>query len=156
MALEAVREVDGRLTFQEQMRLTELPDVIRKGAVVKRYMSRRAAWMPGIDLPISEDATGPRRPVPFRGVAAYGAHVYSQAGLAASRAFHHFTEREAGNASRKQLGIHVSVKNQLAGLPPVSNAVLDHNAGCPTCFRSLLSFLSDHLHHIKARELLVE
>ncbi|KAI0596804.1 thioesterase-like superfamily-domain-containing protein [Biscogniauxia sp. FL1348] len=92
--------VDGRLTFQEAMSITPLPDrVDGDGKNVKRYMSRRRPWVPGRDLVggISLDA------------AAFGGHVYSQAGMAASRAFSE--TRAAATATRngradKQFGIH--------------------------------------------------
>lgn len=109
MVLDAAQEVDGRLTFQEQMRLVELPDIVRGGLVIKRYMSRRSAWVPGCDLPIQDDAVGSGEAASFRGKAAYGAHVYSQAGLAASRAFADIRKNnEVESMSRKQFGIHVS------------------------------------------------
>lgn len=100
---------NGRLTFQEQMKLTALPDITRDGVVVKRYMSRRAAWYPGCDLPPSvKEGLGPENPMPFRNSAAFGGHVYSQAGLAASRALRADQGGSAGGPPSKQPCIHVS------------------------------------------------
>ncbi|KAI5923573.1 thioesterase-like superfamily-domain-containing protein [Camillea tinctor] len=94
---------DGRLTFQEAMSLIPLSDKVDgDGKVVKRYMGRRRPWVPGSDLP------GGRPPISLE-AAAYGGHVYSQAGMVASRAF--AETRLATAATRngradKQFGIH--------------------------------------------------
>lgn len=105
--------VSGRLTFQENMKLLALPDRSFEGRVVKRYMSQRAAWVPGSDLPRPKDNQEEGTSAPngrrFRyGNFAYGGHVYAQAGMAASRAFDEMQRAESGNGGRrKEFGIHV-------------------------------------------------
>lgn len=49
--LEAGPVRDGRLTFQETMRMAPLPYRHEPGGIVKRYMSQRAAWAVGCDVP---------------------------------------------------------------------------------------------------------
>ncbi|KAK8029991.1 hypothetical protein PG993_011282 [Apiospora rasikravindrae] len=104
-------EQSGRLSFQEYMQLVELPPSSQPygsqhGAQQpKRYMSQRASWMPGIDLP-----SPMREQVTFKG-AAYGGHVYSQSGLAASKAFAEMREKLDKQGKGKQFkgkvfGIH--------------------------------------------------
>ncbi|GAW26940.1 putative acyl- thioesterase II [Rosellinia necatrix] len=88
---EQVRTGQGRLPFQEAMSLTPLPDKVAAdenggGKVVKRYMSRRRVWVTGdelVSLAMAERASDYRSP----GTGAYGGHVYSQSGLAASLAY---------------------------------------------------------------------
>ncbi|KAK6086236.1 acyl-thioesterase II [Seiridium cupressi] len=106
MAPDAAREVDGRLTFQEQMRLVELPGIIRDGTAIKQYMSQRTAHVPGIDLPLTKDDYGPAKMLLSRPKAAYGGHVYSQAGLAASRAFSYSRAKTLTGSTGKEFGIH--------------------------------------------------
>ncbi|KAI1634076.1 thioesterase-like superfamily-domain-containing protein [Biscogniauxia mediterranea] len=95
--------VGGCLTFQEAMSLISLPDKVDgDGKLVKRYMSRWRPWVPGRDL------LGGKLPIHLD-AAAFGGHVYSQAGMAASRAF--LETRAAATATRngradKQFGIH--------------------------------------------------
>ncbi|KAI0385868.1 Thioesterase/thiol ester dehydrase-isomerase [Hypomontagnella monticulosa] len=93
-----------RPTFQEIMSLAPLPDKVENGKTVKQFISQRAAWCPEADVPIASGQAyfGPSRP--SRGVA-YGGHVYSQAGLAASKALAEM-QKSQGGASRKALGIH--------------------------------------------------
>ncbi|KAK7999195.1 hypothetical protein PG991_014870 [Apiospora marii] len=101
----------SRLSFQEYMQLVELPQPSQPygnqhGAQQpKRYMSQRASWMPGIDLP-----SPMREQMTFKG-AAYGGHVYSQSGLAASKAFAEMREKLEKQGKGKQykgkvFGIH--------------------------------------------------
>lgn len=97
--------VDGRLSFQEIMSLASLPDQIENGKIVKRYMSQRRAWCPGESIPV----TGPVNQNLRRREAGYGGHVYSQAGIAASRAFGETqATRTDLSSSLKKHGIHVS------------------------------------------------
>lgn len=63
---EAGSRKDGRLTFQEAMRMMSLPDQQGPGGTIKRYMSERAAWSVGSDLDF----------VTFK--AAYGGRKFSQ------------------------------------------------------------------------------
>ncbi|KAI1822257.1 Thioesterase/thiol ester dehydrase-isomerase [Xylaria intraflava] len=99
---EAVRKGHGRLPYQEALSLMSLPDkVLDDGRVVKRYMSRHPAWVPGngfIPLAIEQ---GIHHLKPWETV--YGGHVYSQASLAASLAF----RATAGRGARdRKFGIH--------------------------------------------------
>ncbi|KAK5634093.1 hypothetical protein RRF57_009807 [Xylaria bambusicola] len=51
LSAEEVRGGHGRLTFQEALGLISLPDkATSSGDVIKRYMSRRSAWTPGLDF----------------------------------------------------------------------------------------------------------
>ncbi|KAK7959520.1 Acyl-coenzyme A thioesterase 8 [Apiospora aurea] len=101
----------SRLSFQEYMQLVELPAPSQPYGSQhgvqqpKRYMSQRASWMPGIDLP-----SPMREQMTFKG-AAYGGHVYSQSGLAASKAFAEMREELDKQGKGKQFkgkvfGIH--------------------------------------------------
>lgn len=103
----------SRLSFQEYMQLVPLPEQPHAYGTPngqpqqKRYMSQRASWMPGIDLP-----SPMREHMTFKG-AAYGGHVYSQSGLAASLTFAEMREKliKAGKGKGlkgKVFGIHVS------------------------------------------------
>jgi hypothetical protein len=123
-SVEAVKKGHGRLKFQEAMSLISLPSTPsapssnqqgqRKGPkdVTKRYMSRRRAWVTGEDLmPLAMEIGASS----FKtGHAAYGGHVYSQAALAASRAFRaarrekEKSGNEDQNGKGKNFGIHVS------------------------------------------------
>ncbi|KAI1659831.1 Thioesterase/thiol ester dehydrase-isomerase [Daldinia decipiens] len=97
-----------RLPAQEVFRLAALPDEVENGKIVKRYMSQRSAWHPEGDVSIVSECvysalkTGP----PNRKVA-FGGHVYSQAGIAASKALVDMQSSRAG-ASRREVsvGIH--------------------------------------------------
>jgi hypothetical protein len=107
MNLADGQTVDKRLIFQEQMRLAPLPDRFVDEKLIKRYMSERAPWMPGADLPFGKDQFGPGKTAPIR-PRAYGGHVYSQSGLAASRTFAETYATSTNGNSKKQFGIHVS------------------------------------------------
>jgi len=125
-SVEDVKKGHGRLTFQEAMSLISLPipsssssterGKRKKGPkeVTRRYMSRRRVWVTGEDLmPLAMEMGASS----FKtGTSAYGGHVYSQAALAASKAFR-ATQREklneksgdmGGNGKGKNFGIHVS------------------------------------------------
>ncbi|GAW20751.1 hypothetical protein ANO14919_102620 [Xylariales sp. No.14919] len=102
---EDIRKGHGRLTYQEAMSLVSLPDkIVSQGEILKRYMSRRSAWVPGTDflpLAIEQGISGFKLPI-----ITYGAHVYSQAALIASISFR-AARKEAGNGGRsKRFGIH--------------------------------------------------
>ncbi|KAI1497891.1 thioesterase-like superfamily-domain-containing protein [Biscogniauxia marginata] len=99
MSSTATQVNDGRLTFQEAMSLTPLQEKVdADGKVIKRYMSCRSAWVPGSDLPFAK--------APFTVSAAYGGHVYSQAGMAASRAFSEMRAAAKDDRADKKFGIH--------------------------------------------------
>ncbi|KAI0143347.1 thioesterase-like superfamily-domain-containing protein [Pestalotiopsis sp. NC0098] len=105
MAPETVPDIGERLTFQEQMKLVELPDVVREGAVVKRFMSQRAPWVPGCDLPIPNDSARGKMQL-YKSRAAFGGHVYSQAGLVASKTFASVRGNVSSVAGSNHFGIH--------------------------------------------------
>lgn len=90
-----------RLSFQESMDLVPLASEDQTKTGVKRYMSTRAAWLPGSDLPNIY-------PPSSRGKhgAAFGGNVYSQGALATCRALAE-AEDKRGLASNERLGIHV-------------------------------------------------
>ncbi|KAI0898711.1 Thioesterase/thiol ester dehydrase-isomerase [Annulohypoxylon nitens] len=103
-----------RLTFQEIMSLAPLQDEVVDGKITKRYMSQRKPWCPVEDVPIASEKADPEQDLirnskqtqPLKAAygAAYGGHVYSQAGMAVSRAL---AEIQASQASSpKVLGIH--------------------------------------------------
>ncbi|KAI1414774.1 Thioesterase/thiol ester dehydrase-isomerase [Hypoxylon sp. FL1857] len=103
-----VAAANKRLTFQEIMSLALLPDEIENGKVVKRYMSRRQAWFPEGDVPIASESPYPETETSHKSQkrkVAFGAHVYSQAGIVASRALAEAQTSQAG-VSRKKVGIH--------------------------------------------------
>ncbi|KAI1209038.1 Thioesterase/thiol ester dehydrase-isomerase [Annulohypoxylon truncatum] len=91
-----------RLTFQEIMSLVPLEDGMADGKITKQYMSRRRAWCPEDDVPIASEMAYPEQENSRRRKAAYGGHVYSQAGMAVSRALAETSQP----ASRRILGIH--------------------------------------------------
>ncbi|KAI1107949.1 Thioesterase/thiol ester dehydrase-isomerase [Jackrogersella minutella] len=99
--------IDRRLTFQEIMSLAPLQDEIQNGNVVKRYMSELKAWCPEDDVSIASGKGDPEnksnQKLLKRKAAAYGGHVYSQAGVAASRALSESSHR---SGPRRKLGIH--------------------------------------------------
>ncbi|KAI0409487.1 Thioesterase/thiol ester dehydrase-isomerase [Xylaria palmicola] len=102
---EDVRRGRGRLTYQEALSLISLPD--KAGAdkgVVKRYMSQRRVWVTGDELiPLAMELGAGNVNLM---VSAYGGHVYSQAGLAASLTFR-AAQKAAGRGDQdKKLGIH--------------------------------------------------
>ncbi|ORY62462.1 thioesterase-like superfamily-domain-containing protein [Pseudomassariella vexata] len=101
-------DADRRLTFQEALSIMPIPDRVVDGHTIKRYMSLRSAWFPGIDLPVGMDDEGVEKPMrfPSEGRAAYGGHVYSQAGLAASKAFEDMLAGGKAMAKKKEFGIH--------------------------------------------------
>jgi hypothetical protein len=107
MAPESVNAVSGRLTFQEQFKLVELPGGLREGRTARRFMSQRAAYVPGSDLPIPRGST-PGGLQSFIHKAAFGGHVYSQAGLAASKTFALNRANTSDATTLNTFGIHVS------------------------------------------------
>ncbi|KAL7629145.1 hypothetical protein AAE478_000664 [Parahypoxylon ruwenzoriense] len=105
MSSGSEKRVDRRLTFQEVMGLAPLPDEVENGRVTKRYMSQRKAWCLEGDVPIASEREDLEYIFTNKKKAAFGGHVYSQAGLAASRAFAEMQSSQNG-ASRKKPGIH--------------------------------------------------
>jgi len=91
-----------RQTFQEAMELVSLPSPDQ----TKRYASVRAAWIPGSDIPRIQELIGPGKVLPVLPTTAFGGHVFSQAGLAVSRAVEDF-ENSRGIGASRRLGIHV-------------------------------------------------
>jgi hypothetical protein len=89
-----------RLSFQEALELLRLPDETPTIQTIQRFMSRQPAWTPGQELPW--DTVGIPPPKITRG--AYGAVVYTQAALAATRVVEQEDESEQGEIKR---GIHV-------------------------------------------------
>lgn len=89
-----------RLSFQEALELHRLPDPTSAIQATQRFMSRQPAWTPGQELPW--DAAGIPKPKITRG--AYGAVVYTQAALAATRVVEQ--EDESENKENRR-GIHV-------------------------------------------------
>ena len=90
-------EKGRRLSYQEAMDLMRLPSGSTPQGPVQRFMSTRAAFLPGSDL--TSD-------VPRRYKAAYGGNVYAQAGLAACRAWRQLEDEKATEPSER-LGLHV-------------------------------------------------
>ncbi|KAF5231534.1 hypothetical protein FAUST_9233 [Fusarium austroamericanum] len=88
-----------RLSFQEAMELSRLPDDTSTTQTTQRFMSRQPAWTPGQELPWH--AIGIPPPKITRG--AYGAVVYTQAPLAAARVVEREDETEPIENKR---GIH--------------------------------------------------
>ncbi|KAI0889763.1 Thioesterase/thiol ester dehydrase-isomerase [Annulohypoxylon maeteangense] len=96
-----------RLTFQEIMSLVPLQDTVVDGKIIKRYMSQRKPWCPEEDVPIASEKTNPERDLMQNSgqpKVAFGGHVYSQAGMAVSRALADIQASQT--TSRKVLGIH--------------------------------------------------
>jgi hypothetical protein len=90
-----------RLSFQEALELVRLPNETAAKQLNQQFMSRQPAWTPGQELPW--DAVGITPPKITRG--AYGAVVYAQAALAATRV----VEQEDNNKHKEnKRGIHVS------------------------------------------------
>ncbi|KAI0444288.1 thioesterase-like superfamily-domain-containing protein [Xylaria telfairii] len=106
MRLPSVEEVKGglgRLTYQEALSLISLPDRLVDGQIIKRYMSRRSAWIPGAEFAL---LTKDVRAINANNNA-YGGHVYSQAALAASLSLEAAQGAAASqNGQGKELGIH--------------------------------------------------
>ena len=100
--------MDKPQSFQEALELLALPPT----GDVRRYIGVRSAWMPGIDLPLTAETVGPGKPLRGTPVAAYGGHVYAQAGLAACRLVEEDESDHQANggtlARDKKLGLHVS------------------------------------------------
>lgn len=90
-----------RLSFQEALELIRLPDEISAQQTIQKFISRQPAWTPGQELPWN--AVGITPPKITRG--AYGAVVYAQAALAATRVVEQ--EDDIKHKENKR-GIHVS------------------------------------------------
>lgn len=89
-----------RLSFQEAMELTRLPDEPSLPPVQK-FMSRRPAWVPGDDLPWESIGAKASKLT----TKAFGGVVYAMAPLAAARVVEEEDDRMATGTRR---GIHVS------------------------------------------------
>ncbi|KAK4186695.1 thioesterase-like superfamily-domain-containing protein [Podospora australis] len=85
---------DPRLSFQEQLELIKLPS----DGAVRRYVSTRAPYLPGQDFSKEKE-------MPSFHTAAFGGHVYAQAGLAAYRTWREI-EEEKGTKDTDRLDIH--------------------------------------------------
>ncbi|KAI0188314.1 acyl-thioesterase [Xylaria flabelliformis] len=99
---EDVRKGHGRLTCQEALSLISLPDKIIEGRSIKRYMSRRKAWLTGhefVALVKESEAS-------IFKLSAYGGHVYSQASMAASLTLRAAQGATSQNGGGKRFGIH--------------------------------------------------
>ncbi|KAI0538066.1 thioesterase-like superfamily-domain-containing protein [Xylaria digitata] len=102
---EDVRKGYGRLTYQEAMSVISLSDkVAGDGGIIRRYMSRRSAWIPGSDfVPLAtEQGINSFKPA----TNTYGGHVYSQAGLAASLSVGSMQKAVNSGGQGKRVGIH--------------------------------------------------
>ncbi|KAI0508672.1 thioesterase-like superfamily-domain-containing protein [Xylaria bambusicola] len=101
---EEVKRGHSRLAYQEALGLISLPDkATSNGDVIKRYMSRRSAWTPGLDfVPLVLELGGTYTAAPNT----YGGHVYSQAGLAASLSLRAARITANNGGQDKKLGIH--------------------------------------------------
>ncbi|KAH9897273.1 acyl-thioesterase [Xylariomycetidae sp. FL2044] len=109
MSGPSAKKVDGRLTFQEAMSLAPLQPQTGGDKSIKRFISQRAAWIPGSDLTglVAPEDRGPGKAVPFRpSKLAYGGHVFSQAGMAATRAFADAQSASGSGKKGKQFGLH--------------------------------------------------
>ncbi|KAI8946726.1 Thioesterase/thiol ester dehydrase-isomerase [Xylaria longipes] len=98
---EEVRKGHGRLTYQEALSLISLPDKVVDGNIIKRYMSRRRAWLTGHELIA---LTEKPEVIGFK-PGAYGGHVYSQASLAASLSLKAVQAAASQNGVKKKFGI---------------------------------------------------
>lgn len=105
---EDVRSGHGRIAFQEALSLVSLPDkVASDGGVIKRYMSRRSAWTPGLDFtPLVKELGAVYTAPP----STYGGHVYGQSGLAASLSLRTAREGSSNGGLSRRLGIHVRMQ----------------------------------------------
>ncbi|KAI0456416.1 thioesterase-like superfamily-domain-containing protein [Xylaria acuta] len=101
-SVEDVRKGHGRLTCQEALSLMSLPDKFVDGQTIKRYMSRRRAWLTGHEFIALAKEVGPSDFKP----GAYGGHVYSQAGLATSLSLNAAQGAGSQNGGEKKFGIH--------------------------------------------------
>jgi hypothetical protein len=105
MASGKARE-DDRLTFQEQLELVELPVAENSHQSLKRYMSTRQAWLPGVELEVNFDSAREGKTVDRTHLAAYGGQVYAQGALATCRALAD-DEKARGVEKSRKLGLHV-------------------------------------------------
>ncbi|KAL1837310.1 hypothetical protein VTJ49DRAFT_4032 [Mycothermus thermophilus] len=82
------------LPLQEAMSMVQLPPA----GAARRYMSRRAAYLPGSDFTAEAEMPAFHR-------AAFGGHVYAQSALAATRAWRE-VEDEKGVKKQERLDLH--------------------------------------------------
>jgi hypothetical protein len=109
----------SRLAFHENMELVSVPAAseTRAPTAVSRFMSTRAAWLPGSDLkrlllPAVEDQpeTVDERPaIAKRPMAAYGGHVYAQSALAACKVVEEDEKQRGVSNADGRLGLHVGI-----------------------------------------------
>ncbi|KAK0609762.1 thioesterase-like superfamily-domain-containing protein [Bombardia bombarda] len=140
----------SRLSFQEMMHLVKLPPVPDSGSgsgsesgppPPHRYMSTRAAYIPGaFDFGVADD-------VPRVHNAAFGGHVYAQAGLAACRAWSEIEDGKGVNKSEK-LGLHtihgyftaIGLSDRPFIYTPDHFPIASLTNLNPPCFTALVSF----------------
>ncbi|KAK0704010.1 thioesterase-like superfamily-domain-containing protein [Lasiosphaeria miniovina] len=88
-------EKDPRLPFQEALDIVRLPNATQTQSV-HRFMGQRAAYVPGSDMP----------PImPRLHIAAFGGHVFAQAGLAVCRARKELEDKKGTKPSERR-GLH--------------------------------------------------
>ncbi|KAI0465989.1 Thioesterase/thiol ester dehydrase-isomerase [Xylaria cf. heliscus] len=97
---EEIRKGHGRLTYQEGLSLISLLDKVTDNKIIKRYMSQRGAWVTGHEFAILAKGFSNFK------ANAYGGHVYSQAGLAASLSLKAAREAPSQDGREKKFGIH--------------------------------------------------
>lgn len=95
-----------RLSFQEAMELSRLPDrTDGAGKTIQRFMSHRPAWKLGEELPrnvpLGDMAASVER---FPGPGSYGGVVYTMSALAAARVVE---EKDKEAALENKFAIHV-------------------------------------------------
>ncbi|RYP29437.1 hypothetical protein DL767_006706 [Monosporascus sp. MG133] len=132
---------DGRLIFQEMMRMVPLPDRNDSGNTIKRYMSERAAWISVSDVPF------------LQGAMAYGGqggltdrpYIYEVTTLAANPNFYNLlvTVRQPTAPSTNAAGDFF----------PLADAELPLG---PVCFSALVSFRPSTVSEIAAQEMSVQ
>ena len=102
---------EHRLTCQEQFEIVKVPLAPGAGATqdglgeVRRYMGKRAAWLPGSDL-VPKAAPGAPQPMAKPNLSAFGGQVYSQSALAVCRAMREDEEKRRVPEEERQ-GLHV-------------------------------------------------
>ncbi|KAM0342968.1 hypothetical protein ACHAPU_008998 [Fusarium lateritium] len=96
----ATRKEWKRLSFQEALEMVEIPNESLPQQPIQKFMSRQPAWAPGLELPWDVGTTPPKI---TRG--AYGAVVYAQAALAATRVVEQQDNSE-GKEKGDRRGIH--------------------------------------------------
>jgi hypothetical protein len=117
--LDMVSKDDPRLPFQEAMDLVKVPFKPVPQGPLQRFMATRAAYLPGSDLSPEQ--------LPRLHKAAFGGHVYAQAGLAVCRAWRELEDRKGAKASER-LDLHVCCEGTPVFQPcPGSNTLIRRN-----------------------------